>query len=472
MRKTFFFTFLFLNYLVKAQISGATAFRWQVISENPPKGKCFEMDVATGGRTYLKQAPQEKCRPKKKEDLLTLWNQNPEGPGGRCYLVDKQTAGKQFSKTVSIKNCEPSEVETHLIDGKCYLKGVTPDESVYLVSAPKERCKPGETIIVFLPAPSGLYGRCVSKDVNTGATFNEPMKKCRPDDVTFVTLLDDGEHECFEVASEGGAARYVKKVNKKNCRPDEVSYVWAQTEENEGQCFLLGQGGSYREKVPYKKCVGNYEVGHSFEIRSPTFGRCLLIDEKTGGQQFRQVVPVDECRPEVTEYKLVRYLEKPYCLTVDSSDPVRGFRKSISLKYCHDNKKTFIWRPDNKKPMKGRCEQLYFLGEEARFKNTKAELCRPEETVPLWFVESEKKVLLARCYEVAREGGPETYVKKVSRKFCKPKAPNDKLVLKYFHPSEYERGGCYFVDSQTLGGRYSVRTDDKKCKQEMFQKKP
>jgi hypothetical protein len=385
-------------------------------------------------------------------------------------VVDKKTLGKGFSRTVSLKKCAPDNLETHIIEGKCYLKGERGDGSVYLVSGTKDRCRPSDTKVSFAIARDGLGGKCISTDLATGEKFNEPMKKCRPDDVDYLTFEIQGESECYEVAREGGRQAYIKKASNDKCRPSQVIYQWIQTGPSEGQCFLMAAEGEsdYREKVSYKKCSANFDLMNSFEVTSSTYGKCFLIDSETKGQLFKVSIGLDDCRPDNTAIQLVSIDGRAVCLEVDENDPVQGFRRRVSMKNCQEGKRTYIWKPDSKDPMKGRCEQLFFLGDKAIFKNTNVQKCRPVETKNIWFVESEEKVLLGKCYEVATEGGAEEYVDKVSRKNCRPKT---ELVLKYFHPKDFEKGGCYFVDQETLGGRYSERTSEKKCKQQMFPKK-
>jgi hypothetical protein len=454
-----------ISALPPASAYEPTAFHWQVTNENPPKGYCLEVDRKTGGDVFQKRVPQDNCRPKE-DQVTTLWLQKSDGPGGQCYQVDKQSLGLGYARSVGQKDCEPEQTESHLIEGKCYIKGERLDGSIFLVSAPKKRCKPEEVNLKFLPASDGLSGRCVSFDSRSGEKFNEPLKKCKPEKTDFLTIEIEGEAKCFEVSKEEGAAGYIKKVNNEFCRPQETQLMWVQTKEKSGECYLTSKiNSSYREKVTPSQCYDLYKTETQFIVASPIRGECFLIDSETKGSKLRQFVGSDKCEPKGLQTKLISYQDRPYCIQIDLKDLGSGFRKTVPLKKCYEGLGDFTWVLSDSDPLKGVCYEKVALADEYQYHLTKKEKCRPEETIYKWQVESKEKVLLGKCYEIAKDKGNQDFVMMVARKFCKPKTP---LVVRYFHPEEYERGGCYMVDKETLGGLYSVRTDVKKCKMELF----
>lgn len=446
-----------------------TTFKWVVTSDTPPKGHCVEVDSKTMGSVFLKRAPTDRCRPA--DSLITsLWLQNSDGPGGRCYHVDAQSMGSMYSRSVGQKECEPENTTSHLIEGKCYLKGERNDGGVYLVSVLKERCKPDETIVQFVLAANGLSGKCLSVDSSSGQSFSEPLKKCKPQDIEYISLDLKGEASCFEVAVDGGAARYIQKVNNKFCRPKKTQYIWLQEKEESGTCYLTGaHDTSYKEKADPKYCFKLYDTTLDFRVLSPIRGKCFIVDRKEKGGQLRQFVSTDKCMAlsEKLETRLISYQDRPYCIQIDMNDPTYGFRKTVAQKECYDHLGIFVWTLTDAAELKGTCYEKIFVGTDYQYKGVRNKLCRTPETYFKWVVKSKEEVLLGSCYEIDKERGPQGFALKVAKKKCKPK---DDLVVRYFHPKEFKKGGCYLVDKKTLGGLYSMRTDVKKCKDKLFSK--
>lgn len=453
----------FINSILASFDRDATVYTWLVLSQNPPKGRCVEVDRETGGKIFQKKATQDRCRPKS-DQLKTLWYQNPDGPDGSCYLVDSESGGRVFSKTTPQKDCEPSNLEEHIIEGKCYLKGVLSDGNVFLIKGSKDRCKPKGLKPQFVISANGLSGRCVSLDSESGEVFNENLDKCKPAETQFVTIKEANQSVCYETSSSEG---YIKKVNNSFCRPKDRRYKWIQDKVDSGTCYLLSVDSSnYQEKVTYEKCVPLFKASVQFTPLSLASGTCHLVDRQTRGGVFKVVVALDKCRPQTVELSLLMNENQKYCLEVDPTDRALGFRKSVPLKYCHDNQKVYSWKSDSKEMMKGLCYEQYLLGEVANYKSVQKELCRPKKIKNVWYFEKPEDVLKAECYEVDSENGPKEYVNQVAKKNCRPKG--EALEVKYFHPSKFTNGGCYLVDKTTLGAKFSQRTDDKKCKEIMF----
>ncbi|MCR9204161.1 MAG: hypothetical protein NXH75_06265 [Halobacteriovoraceae bacterium] len=444
---------------------GLTKFVWKPDPEKKYSGTCYEVDAETGGQKYFEKANEEDCRPKNKADLYFLWEQNSSKADGDCFLIDKPTAGNSFAKEVNWQSCKPKTIEKILLEGKCYFKGETPLGNVFLKRMSRDDCKPDELSYNFVPNSDGMSGKCVGVNASTGDTFNESLKKCKPDEVQYLPVKGEKYTECYEVAVEGGPAVYIKKVSRENCRPEELFITWIQTKKFTGKCLRTNSDKSFQEPLDFRKCLDLYNTEHSFIPTSVKRGFCMIVDKETGGGQFRQRVRDEDCKPKKTASRLILEEGRQLCIQYDPENPEGGYRKDVGLSRCSTGKKDYRWVQDEVFPFKGECFRTVVTGQIEKDRDVEDQFCRPKKLKFVFHVQDpENEPLRGKCYGVHPVGGPAYYSQRINQKKCRP----EKVKLKYFHPKKFKRGGCYVVDEETLGKKYHASESEKKCKQEFL----
>lgn len=444
---------------------GLTKYVWKPDADKKYTGECFEVDIETSGEKYYDRANEEDCRPKNKADLYFLWEQKDNKADGDCYVIDKPTAGNSYAKRVDWQSCRPKDIEKIMLEGKCYFKGETPLGNVFLKRVNREDCKPDELTYKFVPDSDGMSGKCFGVNTTTGDTYSEGLNKCKPDETQFLPVKGEKYTDCYEVAVNGGPAAYIKKVSRENCRPEELKITWVQTTEFSGKCLRTNSDQSFSEPLDYKKCLELYETQHSFLPSSIKRGFCMVVDKETGGGQFRQRVREEDCRPEKLAYRLIVDEDKQLCLSYDPENPDGGYRKEVGLSKCSTGKKDFRWVQDEKFPYKGKCWRTVVTGGIEKDRDVEDQFCKPAKLKYVFHVpDPTEDPLRGRCYGVHPEGGPAYFSQRVNHKKCKP----ENVTLKYFHPKQFKRGGCYVVDVETLGRKYHASESEEKCKLEFL----
>lgn len=468
MNNLFFSVLYFSVSITSYGGNGLTSYKWKPNPEKKYSGKCYEVDAETGGEKYSKKVGEEFCRPKKKEDIYFLWEQKPDRADGECYAIDKATSGNSFAKEIGWRNCMPENIEKIMLEGKCYFKGETDLGNVFLMRVSKADCKPSENELryTFVPDRKGLSGKCFALDPSSGDSFKEDLKKCHPGQTQFITMQNENFTDCYEVASEGGPAVYINKVNRENCRPTNLQVSWVQTSDFSGRCVQSTSDGSYQEPAEFKECAEIYKAVPQFLAISPSKGICLMVDKETKGGQLRKKVEIRDCRPIKVSNKLTFSVKEKsqVCIEYDPQDEESGYRDEVSLTKCAVAKNDYRWLPSKDNPFDGECLRTLVIGEMEKDKKVDTELCQPPKLKYVFHISDPTNgPLKGLCYGTHPEG-PEFFSVVVGKKKCRPK----ETMLKYFHPEQYKGGGCFQVDKETMGVKYHKKEDEKKCKREFL----
>lgn len=478
----------------------STVYRWH--PENIPgkkySGKCYEIDIETAGQKYISPVPATKCRPS--QDMLTYsWIPKEGMPGGKCYEIDIATSGDLYSKFAAWRNCLPPQGAREYIlnDEKCYIVGQL-NGTPFIQGVKYKFCKSNQISYKFVLGETGTRGSCFEIDEVNQITKNASLSKCRPQgDGATQYIWEPSKSKCYEIALDGGPSKFISSVDKKKCKPMNLSYQWLQS--NDPKCLEVGttqQGLPFQSKVADEKCLANIPRKFRFIKQSPVAGTCFEIDRETEGKKVQRIVNAKECRNNVTEIEtqILSYLGRDYCIEIDKNNPTNGYRKSVNKKYCTDQTTKVRWQQDENNPFEGRCLKLsYYAGKES-WKSVRREKCKNGETLFYWHVpkiypekwvkqQRKKKnflqtleavltskdnlVFFGKCYEIDAKEGPKVFSSATNIKNCKP----EKLTLRYFHPRQYIKGGCYIVDQKTNGEKYLKKTLDKSCKDKFLKTK-
>ncbi len=483
-----------------AVVEVSTMYRWH--PENIPgkkfSGKCYEIDMETAGKKYVAPVPASKCRPS--EDKLThIWIPKEGAPGGKCFEVDIDTSGDLYSKFSAWRNCMPPEGarEYVLNEQRCYLVGQF-NGAPFIQGVKYKFCKSDEIAYQFMLGDTGTRGSCIEVDKVNQITKSASLSKCRPEGEGATQFIwEPTKAKCYEIAVEGGPQKYISSVDKKKCKPSELSYQWVQSDDP--KCLEVGttkEGLPFRNKVADEKCLEGVAREFQFLKQSPISGTCFEIDRETKGQKVRRIVNAKECRSNVEELEvqIMAYLGKDYCIEFDKSDPTQGYRKSVNKKDCTKQSTKIRWEQDEKNPFEGKCLKLSYYAGAENWSSIHRSKCKTGETIYYWYrpeiypekwVKAQRKkksfsqtlqsilaskdnlVFFGKCYEIDKDKGPSVYSSQTNIKNCKPK----ELTLRYFHPSEYIKGGCFVVDKKTKGEKYLKKTLDKACKDEFLKTK-
>jgi len=99
--------FLLLSIISTAFSNELTTYFWERNDQDPTKGRCYEVDIETGGERFSKRASKIKCRPKTFEFKFLP---NEKGFGGRCFEIDLNENSTGYIRQVEAKMCKPDEV--------------------------------------------------------------------------------------------------------------------------------------------------------------------------------------------------------------------------------------------------------------------------------------------------------------------------------------------------------------------------
>ena len=296
------------------------------------------------------------------------------------------------------------------------------------------------------------------------------------------------------MASEGGAQKYVAPSNKEKCKPDNTGYQWVQSDNP--HCLEIGltaDGKAFKNKVDAKKCLKGIDLSLVFIPTSPIAGSCFEVDTLTKGAKVKHTVSTRKCRdiPKELETRLIAYEGREYCIEIDKEDLIQGYRRSVNKKECTEFTEEYRFEMGEENPFEGKCLKKSIYNGKENWSGTLIDRCKsqktryfwytPEQYPSRWIKRQEKKstttqkletilaskknlIFFGKCYEIDDEKGPEVYSKAVNIKNCKI----EDVKLKFFHPREYIKGGCYFVDVKTEGTKYLKRTLDKSCKDEFL----
>lgn len=485
------------------QAEVSTQFRWN--PENIPgkklKGRCYEIDIETAGQKYLSQVAPRKCRPSD-EQLTFYWIPNQGAPGGNCYEVDKETFGEHYSKYAGWRHCRPPKDQREYVlnEGKCFLVGQFKGVS-FLQAVNYDHCKSDQISYQFILANSGTRGTCHEVDRGNGVTKIISLEKCKPKGEGATQFIwEPTKGICYEVATQGGPAVFISSANKTKCRPKEVSYEWLQADAPE--CFEVGQGANgilYRSKVSHDHCLKDIPREVRFLKTSPISGSCIEVDSETGGVKVRRAVVGRKCRDKVKELatRIISYRDRNYCIEYDKKNPVEGYRRTVDTNKCNEETKRYRWQQDEENPFKGKCLKLsYYLDKEV-WNGVRKEYCKPDKTIFFWhkprnypssWVKDQRReknlrinldrvlaskdnlIFFGKCYQVAAKDGPGAFSVEAETKDCKPRGDNA-TKIRYFHPRDFLKGGCYLVDAKTEGEKYLQKILNRECKDEFLKTK-
>jgi len=471
-----------------AQNNLTMQYRWQAENSEQKefRGQCFEVDRETNGRKYLAKAPASKCRPSSKDKIKKIWIPKVNGPGGKCYEIDTPTQGENYSKVVSWKQCTPLSPQYVLNEGKCYLIGQF-SEAPFIQAVKYDFCKSKQLIYQFQLSENNIRGTCLEIDQVNQISRSTPLTQCRPDEteggIKYIFLRE--KQQCFEIAAQGGPNRYIAPVKEDLCRPQQTSFHWVQSQDP----HCLEVGSHFELKVEDDKCLEGIERIPLFIKTGLTSGQCFEVDKETGGTKVRKQTKMNLCKDLVKQlnYQIVTQYNKEYCLEYDAENTEEGYRKTVNLNQCTVSTHQYRWQQDPLEAFSGECLKKELINGKASWKRTQQNLCRPKETRFYWYrperfpekwLREQKKskatnidpqkalknqenlLFFGQCYEIEKNQGPLHFSISATKEKCKP----DNTTLRYFHPYQFIKAGCFVVDKETQGHKYLKKTMDKLCK--------
>ena len=474
-----------------------TQYRWQNTSIPGKKlsGQCYEIDIETAGKKYLNEVSNSNCRPSK-DQLDYAWLPNEGAPGGKCYQVDKETKGEQYAAYINWKRCSPENSEYILSDGKCYIVGNYQGSS-FINAVSYKFCKSDQIIYKFQLDESGLKGDCYEIDQVNQISKRTSLKDCKPKEENSTQFIWNQQLEkCFEIALEGPTT-YISSAQTTECRPKEIKYQWIQ--QDNPYCLEMGttpQGQIFQNRVNDKKCLETIDTQFIFIKTSYIAGKCVEIDSKTMGKQIQKSANMSKCRNQVKDLQIknVTLKGRDYCIEFDQQDQTTGYRRSIGKDKCAIATTEFKWEVSKENPFEGKCLKMTLYNGKEQWGPTLTEKCRTNKTRYFWYTpkdypkkwiakQRKKKsiiqkiedvlsskdnlIFFGKCYEIDYDKGPLLYSNQVNIKNCKESDTN----IKYFHPRQYIKSGCYIVDKKTQGFKYLRKTLDKYCKNEFLKTK-
>ncbi len=497
--KNIFHLTIFINVILKISLAQeeirATEFRWNPMNKEGEylKGKCYEIDIETAGRKYLSEVAATKCRPS--EDQITFrWLPKNNAPGGKCYEVDVNTSGEMYSQFSNWKNCIPSQASYVINEEKCYQVGQTLT-GPFIMPVSFDYCKSDQITYVFQLAPNALRGTCFEVDQVNQISKKTALKNCRPTkDGSLQITWDPNTATCFEIASTG-PNDYIAAISKESCKPEQMGYQWVQSDDP--HCLEVGlteKGTPFENKVDAEKCLKGIERVLQFIVTSPIDGQCFEIDRETLGKKVKRKLNSRKCETLASELEiqLIEYNSRPYCLSIDKKDPTHGYRRVLNASECTENSNEYKWEMGIENPFEGKCLKKTVYNGQEKWNGTIVDFCETEKLRYFWYtpttypekwITNEKKknnpkltsilqtkdnlIYFGKCYQIDDLKGPEAFSRAVNVKYCKPKD----LMLKYNHPDNYIKGGCYSVDKETQGFKYFKKVLDKDCKDEFLKTK-
>lgn len=258
--------------------------------------------------------------------------------------------------------------------------------------------------------------------------------------------------QCLEVDVETSGAKYYRKVSSPKCKPldKDLTTLWLQKSDGPG-------------------------------------GKCYIVDRKTDGEKYSITASSSKCGPKNYEYKLI----EGRCYKYGTRDDGQSYLTLAGKKHCEPKNQKPVFIID-KKGSSGRCVIIDRQAKET-FKQPLSK-CRPKDLVYQAINISGK----TQCFEVAKEGGAQTYIGKTALKNCTPKdiflswtqqGPltgrcdfRSESVASFIKPvgalkcaTLYKtrpvfkvispvKGKCYLVDEATQGRKYKYLTDIKSCR--------
>jgi Zn ribbon nucleic-acid-binding protein len=233
-----------------------TQYIWNIQNDDITSGKCYEVDVATLGKKYIKKIDARNCRPQQTDYVF-------EKNKGFCYEVDHATQGKKYLKKAKSYNCRPQDTIYKILSIKdktrCYLVDKETLGQKYYERAQMSDCKDDDYMMMWEPNSSGT-GRCY-RVVTVGTEQHRTSvnkKECKPKKTVFIfKRKSEFSGQCFEVHPDD-PKKFSMKSKTENCRPADTIFVfYKHPTKAQGNCYEIDEatkGDQYLKKVSLSKC--------------------------------------------------------------------------------------------------------------------------------------------------------------------------------------------------------------------------
>jgi hypothetical protein len=183
-------------------------------------GECVEVDSETRGTNYMSEVKEVYCKPKNVSFFLGV-----VATRYGCFEIDTKTQGKNYYKKVSEKLCIEESDDMKLFwkskdgrSGDCFTK---PKNSEKMVRVSRKKCKPKETIFNFQRV-GDIKGDCFEQDAKNPLLYSSivNIEKCRPAETMYVFLPNENGSggKCYEIDVTTKGNQFIKKVKATFCK--------------------------------------------------------------------------------------------------------------------------------------------------------------------------------------------------------------------------------------------------------------
>lgn len=231
-----------------------TTYKWISSQNDIFKGKCFEVDSSSNGKSFSRKVKTYHCRPPE-TTYLFLFKQKS------CFEVDTKTRGMKYLDKVKLSFCRTKNIEKYLgtIQSSfgCYEIDSPSKGQNYYQKIKNDHCqKLDSSQFVFMLTKPPL-GKCFNKAID-GNLSPVKLKFCRPKTVSYKFIRESQfQGSCIEHDPKG-IKYYSKKVKNDFCKTTDTTFVFIKNKKGlGGKCYEVDRssmGKDYTNKVKLNEC--------------------------------------------------------------------------------------------------------------------------------------------------------------------------------------------------------------------------
>ncbi|MBF0206456.1 MAG: hypothetical protein HQK53_06165 [Oligoflexia bacterium] len=393
-------------------------YKW-IANSSGRTGKCFEIDISS---KYLNSVDIKNCKP---TDTFFYLYASKNGPS-YCIEVDSETSGKNFLDEVNMSNCSP-KVENFIwisdhdgLTGVCLAIDASGVNTLYKRAVKNDKCRPIKVAYYWIPEKNGVGGKCYEVDARNGPKFystNVAATKCIASSNHYTWIRDKNTMlgKCYEIntTTTENQAQVLSPVSIEKCKVEKTIKKWIKEGMLNGNCYEIDietMGDKYIKPINKKECRPHDIVNILFTNNNNTL--CYEVDEKTAGDEYAVATDIENCSDFKNTWVSAKNGLGGRCVRL-----IKSIRKDVEAKYCRPDNIAYMWV--NLGAYHGECYEYNAVdGAKAYSLKVSTKFCKPQKTSFL-FVPDPKGVLGGRCIEIDDKTKGDQYAVEISIDQCR-----------------------------------------------------